>query len=137
LNTYNKANFYFSLGDSTLEKLAFGRKNTRKNPDDQQTTPVSDPEKLLKPRGYLKQTVASTSKVYQPKTTQSNAKGPLEQLTPQEDSTQIHFGETSTDKLETEIINPELVLPEIKAETDSTDPFTSKGKRPISIPCSY
>jgi hypothetical protein len=39
---------------------------------------VSDPEKILKPRGYLKQTVASTSKVYQPKTVQNNDKVPLE-----------------------------------------------------------
>jgi hypothetical protein len=70
---------------------------------------------MLKPREYLKKTVASTSKVYQPKTTQSNAKGPLEQLTLQEYSTQIHFGETSTDKIETKIINPDLVLLEIKS----------------------
>jgi hypothetical protein len=32
------------------------------------------PNVFLKPRGYLKQTITSTSKVYQPKPTQSNAK---------------------------------------------------------------
>jgi hypothetical protein len=75
--------------------------------------PVSDPEKILKPRGYLKQTVASTSKVYQPKTVQTNAKVPLEQSTSQEGYTQIHFRDTSTEKLAAETINPELVLPKI------------------------
>jgi hypothetical protein len=98
--------------------------------------PVSDPEIFLKPRGYLKQTTTSTSKVYQPKPTQSNTKVPSEQLTPQEVSTQIYFGETSTDRVEVEIINPDLVLPEIKTETDSITSFANKGKRPISIPAS-
>jgi hypothetical protein len=48
--------------------------------------------------------------------------------------TQSHFRDTSTEKLEAENINPELVLPEIKAETDLTSPFTSKGKRSLLIP---
>ena len=63
-------------------KLTFGRKNTRKNPDDKKTTPVSDPEKLLKLKGYLKSTAVSTGKVYQPKITQVNAKVKIEELTP-------------------------------------------------------
>jgi hypothetical protein len=105
-----------------------------KNPDDKQTMHVSDPKKKLKPRGYLKQTTTSTSKVYQPKPTQSNAKVPPEHLTLQEGSTQIYFGETSTNRIEAEIINPELVLPKIKVETDLTASFTNKGKKPISIP---
>ena len=86
--------------------MAFSRRNTRKNPNDKQTMPVSDPKKILKPRRYLKQTTASTSKIYQPKPTQSNAKVPLEPLTTQEVSTQILFGETSTDRIDAEIINP-------------------------------
>jgi hypothetical protein len=65
---------------------------------------------------------------------QTNAKVPLEQSISQEGYTQSHFGDTSTDKLEAEIINPELVLPEVKAEIDSTSPFTSKGKGSLSIP---
>jgi hypothetical protein len=65
---------------------------------------------------------------------QTNAKVPLEQSISQEGYTQSHFGDTSTEKLAAETINPELVLPEIKAETDSTSPFTSKGKRSLSIP---
>jgi hypothetical protein len=125
---------YLSLGDSTIYKLAFGRKNTRKNPDEQQTTPVTDPEKLLRPRGNPKQAVASTSKVYQPKVVQTNAKVPLEQSTSQEGYTQSHFGDTSTNKPETEVINPEPLLPEIKAETVSTPPSTNKGKGPLLIP---
>jgi hypothetical protein len=63
-------------------------------------------KKLLKPRGYLKKTDASTSKVYQPKTMQTNAKVPLEHSTLQEGYTQSHFGDTSTKKLVAETINP-------------------------------
>jgi hypothetical protein len=96
--------------------------------------PVSDPENLLKPRGYLKQTTASTSKVSQPKTVQTNAKVPLEQSILEEGYTKIHFRDTSIEKLEAENINPELVLPEIKAEIDSISLFTSKVKRSLSIP---
>jgi hypothetical protein len=106
---------YFSLGDSTIYKLAFGRNNTRKNPDEQQTTPVTDLEKLLRPRGNPKQVVTSTSKVYQPKYVQTHAKVPLEQSNTQEGYTQSHFGDTSTNKPETEVINLELLLPEIKS----------------------
>jgi len=98
--------------------------------------PVFDPEFFSKPRGSLKQTTNSTSKVYQPKTTHSNAKVSLEQLTLQEGFTQIHFGETSVDRIEVEFINPELVLPKIKDETDLVDFFSNKGKRPILIPVS-
>jgi hypothetical protein len=70
---------YVSLGESTIYKLEFGRKNTMKNPDEQQTTPITDPEKLLRPRRNPKQAAASTSKVYQPKAVKTNAKVPLEQ----------------------------------------------------------
>jgi hypothetical protein len=84
--------------------------------------------------GYLKQTVASTSKVYQPKNVQTNAKVPLEQSISQEGYTQSHFGDKSIEKLEVETINSELVLLEIKPETDSTSPFTIKGKISLLIP---
>jgi hypothetical protein len=119
---------YLSLGDSTISKLAFSRKNTRKDPDEQQTTPVTDPKRILRPRGYPKQVVTSTSKVYQPKAMQNNAKFPLEQSTSQEFYTQIHFGDTSTDKPKTEVINLEPLLPEIKVEANSSPPSTNKGK---------
>jgi hypothetical protein len=65
---------------------------------------------------------------------QTNAKVPLEQSTLQEDSTQIHFRETSTDKLEAEIINPKLVLPKIKSTTVFTNSLTNKCNRSLSIP---
>jgi hypothetical protein len=59
---------------------------------------------------------------------QTNAKVLLEQLTSQESNTESHFGDTSTDKPKTEIINPESLLPEIKDKTDSTPPSTNKVK---------
>jgi hypothetical protein len=120
------------LATPQLNKLASGRRNTRQNPDDKQTTPVSDPEKILKPRGFLKQATA----VYQPKSTQSKAKIPLEPLTPQEVSTQILFGETSANTVEAETINPKLVFPEIKTEAYSTTSCVSEGKKPIVKPTS-
>ena len=126
--------FYFSLGDSTINKLAFIQRNTRQNPHDKKTTPIFILENFLKPRGYLKQTTTSTSKVYQPKPTQSNAKVPLEHSTLQEGYTQSHFGDTSTNKPEIEVINPEQLLREIKVETISTPPSTNKGKGPLLIP---
>jgi hypothetical protein len=87
----------------------------------------------LKPRGYLKNTIASASKVYQPK---SNTKVLFEQLTPQKDFTQVFFGETFTVRIEAETLKLELVSPEIKSETVPTISFTNKGKKSISIPAS-
>jgi hypothetical protein len=60
---------HLSLGNSTINKLAFNQNNTRKNPDNKQTSLVPDPEKILKSRRYLKQTASSTNKIYQPKFT--------------------------------------------------------------------
>jgi hypothetical protein len=93
-----------------------------------------DPELFLKTGGYLKKTTMSTSKVYQPKPTQYNAKIPPEPFTSQEGSNQFYFRETSTNRIEPEIINVELFLPKIKAKIDSTASFINKGKKPISIP---
>jgi hypothetical protein len=77
LNTLLKNKFYYSFGDSTiLNKLASGLRNTRQNPNDKHTSHVSDPEKILKPRGFLKQSTT----VYQPKSTQSRDKIPLETI---------------------------------------------------------
>jgi hypothetical protein len=47
---------------------------------------------------------------------------------------QIHFRDTSTEKLAAETINPKLVLYNIKVDIDLTSPSTSKGKRSLSIP---
>jgi hypothetical protein len=125
---------YLSLGDSKIYKLTFSRKNTRKNPDEQQTTPVTDTEKLLRPRGNLKKFIASKSKVYQSKDVQTNAKVPFEQSTSQECYTQSHFGDTSTNKLETKVINHEPLLLEIKVETILNPPSTNKGNGPLLEP---
>jgi hypothetical protein len=100
-----------------LEKLAFRRKNTRKNPDDKQTTPVSDPEKLLKTKGYLKKTSASTGKIYQPKVTQVNVKIPTEEvslLSSKEKHQKPHSAEASTSNPEVKLENPEEVIPKVK-----------------------
>jgi hypothetical protein len=69
---------YFSLGDSTITKLAISHKNTRKNLDSKQTSPVSDPEKILKSRKSLKQVFLSTYTIDQPNFTQSNSSETLE-----------------------------------------------------------
>jgi hypothetical protein len=45
-----------SLGDSTNNKLASDRRNTRQNLDGKKITPVTDPEKIIKARGSLKPT---------------------------------------------------------------------------------
>jgi hypothetical protein len=83
--------FYLSLGGSTTDKLEFCQRNTRKNLGDQQTTPVSDPERLLKPKGYLNLTTASTGKKYQPKVSQINTKVMIEESTPEKDFKQTPF----------------------------------------------
>jgi hypothetical protein len=95
---------------------------------------VSDPEKLLKPKGYLRQTVASTGKVYQPRVTQVNVKVPTEEITPKESFKQIHSAEASTSKPEVKLETPEVIIPEIKVEIDLTDTFTSENKGSLSIP---
>ena len=64
--------FYLSLGDSTRNKLASGRRNTRQNPDGKQITPVTDTEKILKARGSFKPTAA----VYKLKTPALKTKSP-------------------------------------------------------------
>jgi hypothetical protein len=63
-----------SLGESTTVKLELRKRNTKLNPDKKHITPISDPEKLLKPKGYLKQTFVSTGKAFQPKVSQVKVK---------------------------------------------------------------
>jgi hypothetical protein len=52
--------------------------------------PVSNLEKLLKPKGYLRQTSSSTTKVYQPRVTQVNVKIPSKEISIKEKSKQVH-----------------------------------------------
>jgi hypothetical protein len=120
------------LATPLLRKLASVRKNTRQNPDAKQTVPVSDPEKILKPRGLFKQNTV----VYQPKSTQSKVKIPLEPSS----SREISLEKTSDSTVEAETLNPELILPKIKAETSPTTSYVSRGETstvnliPINIP---
>jgi hypothetical protein len=88
----------------------------------------------LKPKGYLKSTTASTGKIYQPKVTQVNAKVPIEELTPEESFKQVPSAEASTSKPEAKLENPEVIVPKIKIEIDSTDTPTGQNKRSLSIP---
>jgi hypothetical protein len=79
-------------------------KNTRKNPNDKQTMPVSDPKKLLKTKGYLRQTSASAGKVYQPKVSQVNVNISAEEIS-LVDSKEIH--QIKSHSTEASTSNPE------------------------------
>jgi hypothetical protein len=61
------------LATPLKNKLASSRKNTRKNPDTKQTSPVSNPEKILKSRKSFKQTLLSTFNTDQSNFTKSNS----------------------------------------------------------------
>jgi hypothetical protein len=105
--------FNLSLGDSTGNKLASGRRNTRQNPDGKQITPVTDPEKILKARGSLKPTAA----VYKLKTPQLKTKSPSEpstSLSPLFDTKDL----TSN-------------CSEVRSEIHPTVPLVHKGKGPL------
>jgi hypothetical protein len=80
---------------------------------------------LLKPKGYLKSTVASTCKIYQPKVTPVNAKIPIEEVTPKEISKQIYYVDTSSSKPEDKLENLDVIVPEIKVETELNNTSTS------------
>jgi hypothetical protein len=69
--------------------------------------PVLDPEKLLKSKGYLRQTFASAGKVYQPRVMQVNVKSLAEELSLKEKFKQVRYVETSTSKSEVKIGTPE------------------------------
>jgi hypothetical protein len=102
-----------------LFKLALNQKNTRKNPDDKQISPFSDPEKILKSRRYFRQTVSSTNKNYQPKFTQSDSEDQHG-----ESSIPPPYGKYSADK----VTSPEsdLVLPIFKTEAFSVVSHTNR-----------
>jgi hypothetical protein len=107
-----------------LSKLASGRRNTIQNPDGKHTTPVPDPEKILKSRGSLK----PTTMVYQLRHTQPKGKIPLEVVTLQEYLIKTLSEETKTVKAET--LNLNLDFPEIKSETHTTTPCINEGENP-------
>jgi hypothetical protein len=88
----------------------------------------------LKPKGYLKSTTASAGKIYQPKVAQVNAKVLVEELTPEENFKQAPSAEASTSKPEFRFENPEVIVPKIKIEIDSTDTPNGQNKRSLSIP---
>jgi hypothetical protein len=79
-----------------------------------------DPEKLLKPKEYLRQTYASASKVRQPRIMQVNAKIPYEELNLKENFKRVHSAKTSTSKPGVKLETPEVIIPEIKFEIDQT-----------------
>jgi hypothetical protein len=55
-----------------ITKLSISQKNTRKNPDNRQTSQVSNPEKILKSQKSLKQVFLPTYTICQPDFTQLN-----------------------------------------------------------------
>ena len=64
---------------------------------------MSDPEKLLKPKGYLKSTTSSSGRKYQPKITKVNNKVPVEGLTPEEKFKETPSSKSSTSEPEIKI----------------------------------
>jgi hypothetical protein len=98
------------LATPRLNKLASGRRNTRQNPEGKQTTPIFDPEKILKARGSLKPTTA----VYQLKHPQPKAK--------------ISFEPSTSHNFPPETINPTLALSEVKSEIHPITSGVHKGK---------
>jgi hypothetical protein len=86
--------------------------------------PVSDPKKLLKPKGYLRQNFALAGKVHQPIIMQVKVKIPAEELIIKEKFKQVHSTEASTSKPEVKLETPEVINPEIKFEIDQTIPVS-------------
>jgi len=71
--------------------MASRQKNTRKNRDEKKNSPVSEPKKLLKTKGYLKKTSKSVGKIYQPKVTQVSVKTPKEEVISKEKESKASF----------------------------------------------
>jgi hypothetical protein len=111
-----------------------------KNLDEKQTTIVSDTEKLLKSKGYIRQTFASASNIYQPRVTQVNVKIHAEEISLKEKYKQVHSAKASTSKSEVKLETLEGIIPEIKFEIVHTTPislidtFTSENEESFSIP---
>jgi hypothetical protein len=96
-----------------INKLVSGQRNTRKNLDGKQTTPVTDPEKILKARGSLKTTPA----VYQLKYPQLKTKSSSEPST------------SRNPLFDTKDITSNCS--EFRSETHSITSVVPKGKIPV------
>jgi hypothetical protein len=101
------------LATPRTNKLAFGRRNTRQNPDGRQITPVTDPEKILKTRGSFRPTAA----VYQLETPSLKAESPSEPPT----SLSPLFDAKGSMPIRSEI----------RSEIHPTIPSAHKGKGPL------
>ena len=77
-----------------------------------------NPEKLLKPKGYIRQNFAWVGNVHKPIISQVNVNIPAEELNLKENFKQVHSAEASTSKLEIKLETPEVIIPEIKFEID-------------------
>jgi hypothetical protein len=100
------------LATLRISKLESIRRNTRQNPENKRTTPVSDPKKILKARGSLKPTTA----VYQLKHPQPKTKSSCE---------------TSTShSTPSETTNSFLFSSVVKSEILSKTSIRHKGKNP-------
>jgi hypothetical protein len=107
-----------------LSKLASFRKNTRQNPDAKQTATVSDPKKILRPRGIFKKNVVS----YQPKSNQSK----YNTLFKPSSSQELPLWKISDSVIEAETLKFEQLLLEIKTETSLTTSYVIRGDTPTS-----
>jgi hypothetical protein len=101
------------LATPRRNKLAFSRRNTRQNPDGEQITPVTDPEKILKARGSFKPTAA----VYQLAIPSPKAESPSEPST--------SFSPCFDAKHSTPICS------EIRSEIHPTVPLVQRGEGPL------
>jgi hypothetical protein len=84
--------------------------------------PVSEPEKILRPRGLFKQNVVA----YQPKSNQSKDKTFFEPSP----SRELSLRKISDSVVEAETLKSEQLLPEIKNETSLTTSYVSRGNMP-------
>jgi hypothetical protein len=102
-----------SLGNFTNNKLASGRRNTRQIPDGKQITPVTDPKKILKVRGFHKPT-ATVYKLKHPQLKTKSSSKPSTSCSPLFDTKYL----TSN-------------CSEVRSEIHPTIPLVHKGKGPF------
>jgi hypothetical protein len=92
--------------------------------DEKQITPVLDPKKLLKRKGYLRQTSATASKVHQTIIMQFNDTILAEEINLNFFFKQVCSAQASTSKLEFKLETPEVIVHEVKFEIDQTIPVS-------------
>jgi hypothetical protein len=109
-----------------LFKLALNQKNTRKNPDNKQISPFSNPKKILKSRRYFRQTVSSTNKKYLPNFTWSDSEDQCgESIFPP------LYGKYPVDKVT--LHESDLVHPVFETEACSSFSHTDRKQRATSL----